>query len=35
MQPLLDIAEGLKTTDIPNLNTLLSELKFPVIKNIN
>jgi photosystem II stability/assembly factor-like uncharacterized protein len=34
MQPLLDLAEMLKTKDIPELNTLLNELKFPVIKNI-
>jgi hypothetical protein len=34
MQPLLDLAETIKTTDIPELNALLSELKFPVIKNI-
>jgi hypothetical protein len=34
MQPLLDLAEVLKTKDIPELNTLLNELKFPVIRNI-
>jgi hypothetical protein len=34
MQPLLDLAEMLKTKDIPELNALLNELKFPVIKNI-
>jgi len=34
MQPLLDIAEMLKTTDIPELNALLNELNFPVVKNI-
>ncbi len=34
MLPLLDIAEMLKTKDIPELNALLNELKFPVIKNI-
>ena len=34
MQPLLDLAEMLKARDIPELNVLLNELKFPVIKNI-
>lgn len=34
MQPLLDLAETLKTKDIPELNSLLIELRFPVIKNI-
>jgi len=34
MQPLLDSAEELKNKDIPELNTLLNELNFPVIKNI-
>ena len=34
MQPLLDIAEEIKTKDIPELNILLNELKFPVIKDI-
>lgn len=34
MQPLLDLAETIKTKDIPELNLLLNELKFPVIKNI-
>jgi hypothetical protein len=34
MQPLLDLAKELKNTDIPELNALLNELKFPVIKNI-
>jgi hypothetical protein len=34
MQPLLDLTEMLKTKDIPELNALLNELKFPVIKNI-
>ena len=33
IQPLLDLAEMLKTKDIPELNALLNELKFPVIKN--
>jgi photosystem II stability/assembly factor-like uncharacterized protein len=34
MQPLFDLAEELKTKEIPALNTLLNELKFPIIKNI-
>jgi hypothetical protein len=34
MQPLLDLADELKTKDIPGLNTLLNELKFPIIKEI-
>jgi photosystem II stability/assembly factor-like uncharacterized protein len=34
MQPLLDLADELKTKDIPGLNALLNELKFPVIKDI-
>jgi photosystem II stability/assembly factor-like uncharacterized protein len=34
VQPLLGIAQALKTTDIPGLNALLNELNFPVIKNI-
>jgi photosystem II stability/assembly factor-like uncharacterized protein len=34
MQPLLDSAEELKNKDIPELNALLNELNFPVIKNI-
>ncbi len=34
MQPLLDLAESLKTKDIPELNAILNELNFPVIKNI-
>jgi hypothetical protein len=34
MQPLLDLAEMLKTKDIPEFNALLNELKFPVIKNL-
>jgi photosystem II stability/assembly factor-like uncharacterized protein len=34
VQPLLDIAETLRTKDIPELNALLNELNFPVIKNI-
>jgi hypothetical protein len=34
MQPLLDLAEMLKTKDVPELNALLNELKFPVIRNI-
>jgi hypothetical protein len=34
MQPLLDLAEEIKTRDIPEFNALLNELKFPVIKNI-
>lgn len=34
MEPLLELAELLRTKDIPELNTLLNELNFPVIKNI-
>jgi hypothetical protein len=34
MQPLLDLAEELKTKDVPELNALLNELKFPIIKNL-
>jgi hypothetical protein len=34
MQPLLELEETLKTKDIPQLNALLNELKFPVIANI-
>ena len=34
MQPLLDLAEEIKTKDIPELNSLLNELEYPVIKNI-
>jgi ribosomal protein L29 len=31
---LLDLAQELKAKDVPELNALLNELKFPVIKNI-
>jgi hypothetical protein len=34
MKPLLDLIEELKNKDVPELNALLNELKFPVIKNI-
>jgi photosystem II stability/assembly factor-like uncharacterized protein len=34
VQPLLEITEILKSKDIPELNALLNELRFPVIKNI-
>jgi photosystem II stability/assembly factor-like uncharacterized protein len=34
MQPLLDLADELKIKDIPELNALLNERKFPIIKNI-
>jgi hypothetical protein len=34
VNPLLETADILKTKDIPELNALLNELDFPVIKNI-
>jgi hypothetical protein len=34
MQPLLDLAEEIKTKDIPELNSLLNELEYPAIKDI-